>query len=105
MHGDFGEKVSELRDSRDDLDSDEDRELIEQIDTVLEEYCRDTLQLGAAEQMVLSGEITDIRPSESLEAYEDANPLKDGTVVLDEKVIERRQDAIVSVEWLIACLW
>ena len=74
MHGDFGEKVSELRDSRDDLDSDEDRELIEQIDAVLEKYRRDTLQLGAAGQMVLSGEITDIRPSESLEAYEDANP-------------------------------
>ena len=94
---DFGDKISELRESRVDLDDDEDSELIGQIDAVLENYRRDILQLGAAGQMVLSGEITNIRPSESLEAYEQADPLKDGTVVLDEKVIERRQDAIASV--------
>ena len=64
---------------------------------MLEEYRRDVLQLGAAGQMFLSGEITNIRPSESLEAYEQADPLKDGIVVLDEKVIERRQDVIVNV--------
>ena len=97
MLGDYGDKISELRESRADLDGDEDRELIDQIDSVLEKYRRDILQLGAAGQMVLSGERTNIRPSESLEAYEQADPLKDGTVVLDEKVIERRQDAIVSV--------
>ena len=95
--GDFGEKMSDLRDSRDDLDGDEDSELIDQIDAVLKKYRQDTLQLGAAGQMVLSGELTNIRPSESLEAYEQANPLKEGTVVLDEEAIERRQDAIVSV--------
>ena len=97
MLGDYGDKISELRESRADLDGDEDRELIDQIDSVLEKYRRDILQLGAAGQMVLSGERTNIRPSESLEAYEQADPLKDGTVVLDEKVIERRQDAIASV--------
>ncbi len=53
--GDFGEKMSDLRDSRDDLDGDEDSELIDQIDALLKKYRQDTLQLGAAWQMVLSG--------------------------------------------------
>ena len=95
--GDFGEKISELHDSRADLEGDEDSELIGQIDAVLKKYRRDVLHLGAAGQIFLSGEITNIRPSESLETYEQADPLKDGTVVLDEKAIERRQDAIVRV--------
>ena len=46
--GDFGDILSELRESKADLDGDEDRELIGQSDSMLEKYRRDKLQLGTA---------------------------------------------------------
>lgn len=93
-----GEDMAELRDARNELDPVENRELIEQIDVALEQYRQDSLHVGATGQLVLSGEITEIRPSESLEAYLAANPVNDdGTVTLDENAIEQRQDAIVKM--------
>lgn len=93
----FGEDIAELRESKKELDPEQNRELIEQIDVALEQYRQDSLQVGATGQLVLSGEITEIRPSESLEAYLAANPVNDdGSVVLDDRAIEQRQNAIVK---------
>ena len=92
-----GEKISELQKLKDDLDATEDQVLIGQIDAAAADYRLERLQAGAAGQLYVSGHVTDIRPSEKLAEYQAANPLKTRSVDIDEKAIERRQTAIVSV--------
>ena len=54
------------------------------------------LRIGAAGQLLVTGELAEILPVEDTAAYDAANPIgDDGTVTLDEEKIEARQDAQV----------
>lgn len=54
------------------------------------------LELGAAGQLVVKGELKTLIPAEDSKAFEAANPFQsDGTVVFDKKADEAREDAIV----------
>ncbi|QDT95639.1 hypothetical protein [Gimesia aquarii] len=56
----------------------------------------DLLELGAAGQLVVNGELETLLPAEDLEAMEAANPVRDdGKIVFDKEADERREDAIV----------
>lgn len=69
---------------------------------VAEQNKIDRLELGAAGQLVLSGDLQTILPAEEAKAYEGANPLKSGgpsdfskKIEFDRQANERREDAIV----------
>jgi hypothetical protein len=59
---------------------------------IVEEHRLTLLRIGAAGQLMLDEKLT-VRPCEGKE-YEN-RPLEDGKLVLDRKVIEAREDAIV----------
>jgi hypothetical protein len=54
----------------------------------------DTLEVGAAGQLMMAGEL-EVIPAEDTLALEAANPVKDGQVQWNEAANERREDAIV----------
>ena len=64
----------------------------------LELFARqDKLELGAAGQLVVKGELDTLLPAEDSKAFEVANPVRsDGKVIFDKMADERREDAIVS---------
>jgi len=67
---------------------------IEQL--MLHEYGLDRLEIGAAGQLYLEGELNDLLPAEDAVAFNRANPVdEDGKVVFDEKWNATREDAIV----------
>jgi len=85
-------QLLESGDSRQELS-----ETIDDIDKILARYRMDRLQIGAAGQLLLEGEINEILPVEDTQAYEDANPvMENGGVVLDRRKIKARQDAQVQ---------
>ena len=70
-------------------------------DTPLDQFIRDMyredlLQIGAAGQLLLAGEIENVLPLEDHEAWQAANPVKAGKVVIDEAADSRREQAIVK---------
>jgi hypothetical protein len=55
------------------------------------------LEMGAAGQLLLSGELEDVLPLEDARLYEKTNPLsEDGRIELKPKIIEAREDAMVK---------
>lgn len=98
-----GKTIAELRQENSDLLSGkepdaESKEIIDGIRQVEEKYRRDVLQLGAAGRMVLSGELEGVLPLEDQQAHQAANPVaEDGTVTLDQKLIEARRDGQVRL--------
>ena len=59
------------------------------------EYQTDLMLIGAPGQLLIEEKIEAVLPAEEAEAYEAANPLKDGKFVFDEKANEAREHAIV----------
>lgn len=56
----------------------------------------DLLQLGAAGQLVVKGELKTVLPAEDSTAFKAANPIQpDGKIVFNKKTNEAREDAIV----------
>jgi hypothetical protein len=67
---------------------------IEQL--MLHEYRLDRLEIGAAGQLFLEGELNNLLSAENAAAFTQANPVgDDGKVVFDEKRNATREDAIV----------
>ncbi|QDT94150.1 hypothetical protein [Gimesia algae] len=55
------------------------------------------LEAGAAARLVMTGELKTLLPAEDSKAMEAANPVQaDGSVVIDKKADEAREDAIVK---------
>lgn len=76
--------------------SEEDRAFIRRIDAFLEHHRREMLQIGAAGQLYLAGELDNLLPLEEPEGYAAANPVAaEGTVRFDAKAIEARQNSQV----------
>lgn len=96
-----GQRLVDLRRQRDELldegEPDEDvQKIIAGIEEVEQQYRRDLLQIGAAGQLLLDGEIDAVLPLEDADAYAAANPVgDDGAVTLDQEKIEAREDAQV----------
>jgi len=59
------------------------------------EYQTDLMLIGAPGQLLIEEKIEAVLPAEEAEAYEAANPLKDGKFVFDEKSNEARENSIV----------
>jgi len=60
------------------------------------EYQTDLLLIGAPGQLLIEEKIEAVLPAEEAEAYEAANPIKDGKFVFDEKANEARENSIVK---------
>lgn len=57
----------------------------------------DLLELGAAGQLVITGQLKTILPADDSKVMEAANPLQsDGKIVFNKKAIEAREDAIIN---------
>ena len=85
---------AELADLRQMLARDKAGRLDGGLKEIEERFQRDLLQIGAGGRLLMDGRIREVRPLEDATAYEAADPVAtDGTVVLDEKRIEARQDA------------
>lgn len=100
---DIGQKITELRKQRDALaaeseDDPEASDLVAGNEEIEAQHRRDILQVGAAGQLLLSGEIEVVLPLEDADAYAKADPVgDDGTVRFDQEKIEARQDAQVRL--------
>ncbi len=67
--------------------------ILEGIQKLEKQYRRDLLRLGAAGQLVLSGELEGVLPLEDEKAHQAAKPIADnGGVSFDQEKIEARQD-------------
>jgi hypothetical protein len=63
---------------------------------ILHEHRLDRLEIGAAGQLYLAGELAEVAHAEDAEAYRAANPVREyGAVVYDDERNEAREDAIV----------
>lgn len=63
-----------------------------------EQYRRDSLQMGAAAQLVISNELKSVVPLENAKAFEAANPVsKDGKIRFDENAEEKREDEMLKI--------
>ena len=63
-----------------------------------EQYRRDLMQMGAADQLMISSELKSVMPLENAEAFEAANPVrKDGKVRFDKNAEERREDEMIKI--------
>lgn len=99
----IGQQIAELRKQRDELvaDGEDDADgsdLIAGIEEIEAQHRRDILQVGAAGQLLLSGEIEAVLPLEDADAYDEANPVGDDDMVrFDQEKIEARQDAQVRL--------
>lgn len=61
------------------------------------EFRSDLLMIGAAGQLLMSGELRDVLPTETVESLKAGAPFDaNGDIVLDEKQIEEREDVIVE---------
>jgi len=98
----FRAKVAALREIREELS--ELRKLVkesgsipleEELKAIEERFRRDLLQVGAAGRLLMEGKV-EVLPLDDADAYDAANPVKNGSVVLDERRIEARQDAQVK---------
>ncbi len=76
------------------LDDDELPEEQRQLEQLLETYRQERLQIGAAGQLLMSGELKEVRPLDDFAAWQAADPLKpNGSVRLSNRLIEAREDA------------
>jgi hypothetical protein len=64
--------------------------------TVLER-CLHLLEIGAAGRLVLNSELGSVKPLEESMIHQQANPVKDGRVVFDEKINKQREDAMAKI--------
>lgn len=64
---------------------------------IQDEFKKDLLAVGAAGQLVMSGELKKVLPTETKKSLKDASPFDaEGKVRLDEAQIERRENVIVK---------
>jgi len=63
---------------------------------LLHEQRRRRLQIGAAGQLLMSGELTDVVPLDDEETHQAANPIRGEKVVLSLREIAAREEAIVA---------
>lgn len=69
-------------------------EITSELEELLYQHRLDLLQVGAAGQLYVAGEIEEVVPLDDAELLQRANPVaEDGGVKLDKEVIEARQDA------------
>jgi hypothetical protein len=86
------------RDSEEILAETDDPELRKQLEDLLRDRRMFLLEMGAAGQLLMSGELEGVLPVEDARLYEKAkNPLsEDGHIELESETIEAREDAMVN---------
>lgn len=85
------------RDAEEILAETDDPELRRQLEGVLRDRRMFLLEMGAAGQLLMAGELEDVLPVEDAQLYEKANPLsKEGHIELKPETIEAREDAMVK---------
>ena len=71
-------------------------QVTKELQDLLDEQHQRRLQIGAAGQLLMNGELAEIVPLDDDATHRAANPLRDGRVVQSEKAIAAREEAMVA---------